>query len=409
MNSAILTIFLACALSFAAPAYGQSALVTDLMERSIRSSPSVLAAKADTDRASYAADQLKSGPYEFEITASGGQRRIDDPLASETRYTEWSVGISRAVRLPEKRRIDRDLALLEQDIASSKVKQALATERHRFAALWGSWRRAHLLTLSSTQQADEARRIANLAQVTVDKGADRQINADQLATDAEILRLQAAADQASEALARSALLARYPDISFPERPPSLDVADAKRFTLVDNPVANNSTYRNSQLVAEQARLEARRARSDRVADPTLGLEFGNEFGGSETSLMARITIPIGGASRKANARELSSRAAVAQLNSAAVEREFIQSLEVARVSLRSSVLMHEQALQTSASSARILETIQKGYELGELTLPELLTYRRSFVSTQRTVAEHRAILETSFLALMILSDNLLVE
>jgi cobalt-zinc-cadmium efflux system outer membrane protein len=406
INSIILLIG---AVSFVAPATGQSALITDLMERSIRSSPSVLAAMADTDRASAAADRIASGPYEFEVTASGGQRRIDDPLASENRYTEWSTGLSRTIRLPEKRRIDRDLARLEQDIARSKIKQAMVMERQQFAALWGNWRRAHLLTGSSTQQADEARRIADLAQVTVDRGAERQIRADQLAADAEMLWLQAKQDQAAEALARSALVARYPDISFPERPPSLDVTDAKRLTFFDEPVSNNPAYRVSQLLAEKARLQARRARSDRFADPTVGLEFGNEFGGSETSLMARITIPIGGGSRTAHAREMSQNAVVADLNTAAVERHYFQVVEGARASLRSSVLMHDQALKAAASSTRILETIQKGYELGEITVPELLNYRRSYVFTQRTVAEYRADLEISLLTLMALTDHLLIE
>lgn len=409
MNIVIPTFLLACAFSLAAPACGQSALVTDLMERSIRSSPSVLAATADTDRASAAADRIASGPYEFEITASGGQRRIDDPLASEHRYTEWSAGVSRTVRLPEKRRIDHDLARLEQDIAISKVKQALGTERQQFAALWGNWRRAYLLTGSSNQQADEARRIADLAQITVDKGAERQIRADQLAAEADMLRLQAEQDQAAEGLARSALVARYPDTQFPERPPSLDVADAERLTFIDTSGTQNPRYRVSQLLAEKAGLQARRAQSDRFSDPTLGLEFGNEFGGSETSLMARITIPIGGASRNANAREMSASAAVAELDTAAMKREYIQAAEAARASLKSSILMHDQALEASASSTRILETMQNGYELGEITVPELLTYRRSYVSTQRAVAEHRANLEISFLTLMTLIDNTLVD
>ncbi|MGB2178889.1 MAG: hypothetical protein ACPH9E_13235, partial [Hyphomonas sp.] len=171
MKLRLLAAALASTLFLAQPAISQTDPVVDLMEQAVRTSPSYRSAKADMDRASASARRIASGPYEFEINASGGQRKIDDPLASENRYTEWSAGISRTVRLPGKRQVDANIAQLETDLAGTGVDQSLFAEREKFAMLWSAWRRADLLSTSSASQAAEALRIAELQQIAVDKGA----------------------------------------------------------------------------------------------------------------------------------------------------------------------------------------------------------------------------------------------
>jgi outer membrane protein TolC len=389
----------------ALPATSQTGPVIDLMDQSARSTPSARAAEADIDRARATADRIASGPYEIEVTASGGQRTIDDPLASEDRYTEWSAGISRTIRLPEKARIDRNLARIETELAGSALDQVLYEERQQFAMLWSDWRRAELLTETSSVQADEAWQIAELEQIAVDRGAARQIRADQLEAEASLLQLQAEKDMAAADMARAALIARYPDIRFPERPVPLDFSDDMIASLLEARAETMSAYRRSQLVAEKARLQARRARSESMPDPTLGLDFGNEFGGSETSIMARITIPIGGSARRAYTQEMSASAKVAELNAITMERQFLQALEAARHSLRASIVMRDKVQKASESAARVLDSIRKGYELNEITLTELLNSRRAYISTQRTAAEQRAKLEADLLEMVALTGT----
>jgi len=297
MKLSLFAASLLTAATIALPALGQSASVVDIMEQSIRTSPSVFTAEADLDRASATASRIASGPYEFEVNASGGQRRMDNPLASESRYTEWAAGVSRTIRLPGKKRIDQDLARIETDLAGSTLDQALHLERREFAMLWSEWRSADLLRETSSVQAEEALRIAELEQVAVDKGAERQIRADQLAAAAALLQLQADQDRSAAEVARAALTSRYPDIAFPARPIPLELGDSAIAGLLDASIERMPAWRNSQLVAEQARLQAQRARLEKTPDPTLGLEFTNEFGGAETSIMARVTIPIGGSTR----------------------------------------------------------------------------------------------------------------
>jgi len=409
MKLSLFAASLLTAATIALPALGQSGSVVDIMEQSIRTSPSVFTAEADLDRASATASRIASGPYEFEVNASGGQRRMDNPLASESRYTEWAAGVSRTIRLPGKKRIDQDLARIETDLAGSTLDQALHLERREFAMLWSEWRSADLLRETSSVQAEEALRIAELEQVAVDKGAERQIRADQLAAAAALLQLQADQDRSAAEVARAALTSRYPDIAFPARPIPLELGDSAIAGLLDASIERMPAWRNSQLVAEQARLQAQRARLEKTPDPTLGLEFTNEFGGAETSIMARVTIPIGGSTRRAYAREMSASAAVADLHRVRVERDFYQAIESARQSLSASTSLHQKALETASASANILAKIRKGYELGEITVTEFLTARRSQIAAERTVAEQRGKLESDLLNLIALTGGQINE
>ncbi len=396
---------LAGTLVLAQPAAAQTDPVVDLMEQAIRTSPSYRSAKADVDRASASARRIASGPYEFEINASGGQRKIDDPLASENRYTEWSAGISRTVRLPGKRQVDANLAQLETDLAGTGLDQSLFAEREKFAMLWSTWRRADLLSASSASQAAEALRIAELQQIAVDKGAERQIRADQLAAEAGLLQLQAEQDRTAAQVARAALVARYPDIVFPETTAPLDVSGTMIDPLFEATAEDTPAYRRAGLLAQQAKLKAQRARMEKRPDPTFGLDFGNEFGGSETSVMARVSIPIGGSARRAYAQEMSATATVAELDRVTAQREAFQAVQSARQSLGAAMTLYEKSLETAESSRKILETIQKGYDYGEITITEFLNGRRALISAERTVAEQRARLESDVLHLLALTGG----
>nr|WP_321511137.1 TolC family protein [uncultured Hyphomonas sp.] len=405
MKIRLLAAALASTLFLAQPAISQTDPVVDLMEQAVRTSPSYRSAKADMDRASASARRIASGPYEFEINASGGQRKIDDPLASENRYTEWSAGISRTVRLPGKRQVDANIAQLETDLAGTGVDQSLFAEREKFAMLWSAWRRADLLSTSSASQAAEALRIAELQQIAVDKGAERQIRADQLAAEAGLLQLQAEQDRTEAQVARAALVARYPDIVFPETTAPLDVSETMISPLFEATAESSPAYRRAGLLAEQARLKAQRARMEKRPDPTFGLDFGNEFGGSETSVMARVSIPIGGSARRAYAQEMSATATVAELDRVTAQREAFQAVQAARQSLGAAMTLYEKSLETAESSRKILETIQKGYDYGEITITEFLNGRRALISAERTVAEQRARLESAVLHLLALTGG----
>lgn len=405
MKPLVLAALLLGSLLLARPSAGQGNPVLNVMEQAIGTAPQVMASKADIERANATAARLRAGPYEYEVSASGGQRMIDDPLASEARYTEWAAGVSRTVRLPGKQRIDRDLARLEIELANAAFDQTLYEERLTFADLWRDWVLAALLTETSDAQAAEADHLAELEQLRVDKGAGRQIRADQLAAEASLVRFQAEQDKLTAAAARIALMARYPEIVLPPHPPMLDLSRAEIALMLESSADSSPSYRAAQLVGERARTRARRARSDQMPDPTLGMEFTNDFGGGETSLVARVTIPIGGVARREEAREMAGSATVAELNAVSVYRQWLQDLEVTRQSARLSMALHEESLRAIDTSSLVLKKIQKGYDLGEVTITDLISSRRQQLSAQRVAAEQQAAMETAFLKLIILGGE----
>jgi len=405
MKSLIISTLLIGSIALASPAHGEVSAITDIMERAVSSAPSVEAARADLERAKATAQRLRMGSYAFELNASGGQRKIDDPLASENRYTEWSAGVSRTIRMPGKRRIDVELAKIEDKLAQAALEQVLFQERQQFADLWSTWLKADLLTMSSKTQAEQAERLAELEQVTVDKGAGRQVRADQLRAEANLLRLQSEQDRLQAENARAALVMRYPNVVLPARVQPLDLSNDEIARILEAPSETSPIFQHAQLLGEQARLRARRARSEETPDPTVGLDFSNEFGGGETSLMARVTIPLGGSARRAATREMTANATVAELNAITLERQLQQTIDVARQSLRMSITLRARAETAVASSGKVLETIEKGYALGEVTITDLLNSHRSYISAQRTLAQQRAATETNLLSLIVLTGG----
>lgn len=405
MKSLVISALLIGSMALAPPAHSEISAIADIMERAVSNAPSVEAARADMERARAMAQRLRTGPYGYELNASGGQRKIDDPLASENRYTEWSAGVSRTIRMPGKRQIDAELARIEDRLADAALELVLFQERQQFADLWSTWLQADLLTLSSKTQAEQAERLAELEQVTVDKGAGRQVRADQLLAEANLLRLQSEQDRLQAENARAALAMRYPTIVIPARAQPLDLSNDEIARILEAPSQTSPIFQHAQLLGEQARLRARRARSEETPDPTVGLDFSNEFGGGETSLMARVTIPLGGASRRAATREMTASATVAELNAITLERQLQQTIDAARQSLRMSIALRARAETAVASSGKVLETIEKGYALGEVTITDLLNSHRSYISAQRTLAQQRAATETHLLSLIVLTGG----
>ena len=102
---------------------------------------------------------------------------------------------------------------------------------------------------------------------------------------------------------------------------------------------------------------------------------------------------------------MSASATVAELDRVTAQREAFQAVQSARQSLGASMTLYEKSLETAESSRKILETIQKGYEYGEITITEFLNGRRALISAERMVAEQRARLESDVLLLLALTGG----
>lgn len=96
---------------------------------------------ARLDAAQAQARALRVSSHEFQVTVVS-QRRSTDELGGRQRFAESEIGISRALRLPGKARLDRDIGAAGIDSAELRLDDA----RHQAARLlledWMAWLRA---------------------------------------------------------------------------------------------------------------------------------------------------------------------------------------------------------------------------------------------------------------------------
>lgn len=377
--------------------------VVHLMEKVIQTSAAVEVAKADIVRAEATANLLRAGPYEFEASISAGKREITDPLLGDEQYSEWAGGLSRTIRLPGKRGTDQRLAEIEVELAQAAYEKSLYDERLAFIQRWSNWSSAYRLAEITSTQAREMATLAELEQKAVDQGSGRQVNADQLKAESELAALQAAQDELVLMSTQIELEAYYPNLILPS--PNADfgsvVATIEHLLMSD--IGKLPEQLLAEVSSEKAQLVAQRARQDRLPDPTLGLAITDEFGGQESSISFQISVPIGGSSRRASFEQAEAQLNMSELELAAANRTVLHRIslieQVAQISLKGIT----DALETSNVSKRALAQFQQGYEIGALTLSEMITARRSHYLVERALIEQQGKNEQALLNYLALS------
>lgn len=385
-------------------AHAQPTEVLRLMDEAIASTPATAIAQADIARASATRDRLNAGPYEIEVGITGGHRTVEDPLLPDLGYTEWSLDVSRTLRLPEKQRLDSALGKVELDLARSGQAATQLEERLVFADLWSDWSRWTATLAGSSGLAESAWQLARLEQQKVDAGAGRQLQADLLKAEAQTAQLAADADRLQTESARAALAQRYPSLALPQAPVAIDINTAEIDRLMTQDFRNNTLSRPAELAAERARLLARRAAAERRPDPTIGLGLSNEFGGDETAIMASVSIPIGGRARRSRVNEAQAAVQGAEAEHRQLQWLLTQKVSDARYRLRHAETLLSEAESANATARAALQRLETGFSLGEVRIGDLIATRRTVLETARLVAEQQAARERAYLELLVLSQ-----
>lgn len=355
--------------------------------RAIERTPEVQAAAAGLARAE-AESRLRSvGTHEAQLSVVPQRRRIEGGPT----YNEWEAELSRAVRWPGKARLDREIGAGGVEVARLDLADAHHASARRLLALWSAWQRAWVV---AKQQHEQVRlwardRKAIARRVELGDAAQR----DRIAADAALAQARAAALQADadEQSARRMLTSAFPGLPLPPRvrlgkaPPALAGSDAYWSGLI--------IQRSHEIGAADARVrmreaEARRARADRLADPTVGVRVLNDLGGRERALGLVLSIPIGVRQRGARAAAADADALAEQAQAAMVHRDIARDARevVARAhAFRAIWRSRADALDAAQDSAAREE---RAYALGESGLAELLAARR--VERDAALAERRA-------------------
>ena len=339
-------------------------------------SPAYLATLSSIDAARSVHRQLQVGPHEWIGSASVARRRESSPQAETTR--EWELGLDRTVRLPGK-------AQAYDNAGQARVEQA-AAER---AKVWREQARRLLELQRDWLRESESARVwamqLKLLRQQSDSVAKRRRLGDaarieQQQSEAALVQARAQADSASRrsSAVHEALGRQFPGLLAIQRiaipaPQPLARSDEQ---WLDAQIERDPQLQLARAEVQNARAQLRVESAETRPDPTLGLRVGRARSGVEEYVGVVVSVPFGGAYRRAGAAAATARASAAeqQLDHAqrSAEADAVLRLREARTAY-SSWLGNQDAAQRLAAAAT---SLARGYQLGEGSLSDVLTARR---------------------------------
>jgi len=343
------------------------------IDAALEAAPELEAARAEMRAAEAEARVILRGEHDLTVSAAVDQRRVD----REGDFTEYGGQVSKGIRLPAKTRVDRDLAAVTQALAHNRFEDT----RHRL-----SLELAGLVTgvIEARGQRVLAQRDEDTYRQDVSALERRYALKDAALLEVQQARAALLRAQAQVSTTEGAL--RLAEDALARRFPGLLAANA----AFDAPRAPSRPYeqwpdlmlsRSHELAivkqeAELARLRARRAGLDRVADPVVGARLFNERGGQETGLGVFVSVPLGQGRREDIYQAGLSSAAAAAARLRQAERDLQLSAQSDVIDAQSRLDAWARLKDAAEMAQTSVETLGKGYRLGEIALGDLLNARR---------------------------------
>ena len=363
-------------LALAAPLAAEPGLPDEAaIARALDEHPSVIAARARTDAARARANGLKQGPHEFTFSGSYTRRSVD----REGKYDEYDAQVSRALRLPGKGRLDREIGAFGVEAAENLAEDA----RHQAALLlaghWFDW-----LSASAQARVDSAA-VANYEQAL--KAVKRrhelrdaaQLDVDQASAALAAARLAAEQSGGMAALARTRLANHFPALPPPVDAPEVplpDMAEARLSQLRDLVISNSHEIAAAEAEARRMAALADRTDKDRLADPSIGVRVFSERGGAERGAGVVFSVPLGGSHRKALADEAGASASAARADEQLARFTVQETADADVTEARYRLAAWQRARETVEAQMAALAKLRRGHELGEIDLADLLLGER---------------------------------
>jgi len=327
--------------------------------------------------------RLDAGSYEFTVRGDAARRRVTEPEIPGN-FNEWGVALERPLRLPNKGSLDRNLGAQGVSVARLSAGDAMHEAGRSLLRLWFAWMKENAQLAVWQQQAELARQ----QQATVQK-RKRAGDAPKMELNlAEAAALQAESSSAQarsrEVTARNTLVRTFPAITVPEKATLAEPrALAEGVDFWNEQILNH----NHQLAAARAEVTRRelltkRANAERVPDPTVGIRYSNEFGGTEKVTGLYFTIPLPGSARTAARDGTRFQTEQAQDREAAVLRQVEVEIATAVESANANYETWQQLRRAAEGMRQHAELTARAYQLGEAGLPEVLVARRMALESE---------------------------
>ena len=338
--------------------------------------PIIRAADAAITAAQSNAERLRAGAYEWNVKASAQQRR---ETATGIQYSEYELGLETTARWPNKVDTDAQLAEWVVQIAHLSRSKALYEARRTLLTDWMEVQREDRIAQILTEQAQLAAQQLETVEKRVKAGEVAPMEA--IAAQADHARTQATAVQArarADALVR-ALHRRYPALAgmpLPVPEPAKESPSPPHAEMIAARVDKHPALALARAQAQHAQLRATRVGQDRMTDPTFGVRATSERDGQEKVVGVYVSIPLGGAGRRADATSAQAESDAAQHQLEQTRKEVEAQLWQATESAVQSHAAWQrlEAVHTLAQRSATLQT--RAYSLGESTLNDTLQARR---------------------------------
>lgn len=355
----------------------------ELVRQAIEAHPSVAAAKARFDVAVAQSETLRRGPYE--LTLEGGVSQRD--IRNEAEFEEFEGGVSRSFRLPGKAALDRQAGELGVEAAEHRLQLARRDAALALADLWYEWLRTAELRRNAIMQIETQSAVVRATQRRVELRDAAELDLER----ARVALAMAEADMqnavAENDRAHSLLTGRFPDLLLPVEAPELGAPalNPDQLTGLQAQIVDSSL--EIALAASEADREAvvaRRARADRLADPTIGLRLFRERGGEERGAGVTFSVPLGGGHRRALADQAAAAASAALSERILTEQEIVAAASADVAELRARFLSWSASHEAANRAGRSAELSARGQALGVIDLTDLL-YAESQANDARRI------------------------
>lgn len=322
--------------------------------------------------------RLEAGHYEWSLRLGGQQRKVTPATGLNERYNEWNAAIERPLRLPGKGALDAQIGAAGVALAEVAHGDTMHETSRSLLRGWFIWLRE---SATATQWGSQAALLEKQAK-TVQR---RQQLGD--AARLESIQSEAALAQAQAQLAQARVRQQTAAEDLRRRFPDLPLAEQKAIAE-PTPISGNASEwitamleHNHELgvargEAQRARIVAGRAGSDRLPDPTVGVQVMRERGGEEQILGAYISIPLPGGARRATADAALAQADAWASREAAVTQKVSAEAANTYYSASAALATWQAGREAAERLGQAADMTARAYQLGEGSLNDLLTARR---------------------------------
>jgi outer membrane protein TolC len=350
--------------------------------------PSVVAARQKVEVAQAEARARAYGPHEITLSGAYDRRHID----LEGNYDEYNAQLTRGFRLPGKASVDKEIGQYGVEAAKDMAEDAKHQAALLLAGHWFDWLGASGEAVIDRQAVANYEKTLAVVQRRADLRDASALEVDHARAALATARVMAEQSAGRAALARARLGAHFPLLALPKQAPALSapqIPEGGFEHFHDLVLANSHEIAAAEAEAQRKASLAKRARLDRIADPSLGFRVFSERGGAERGAGVILSIPLGGGNRRALADQAAADASAAQSEAQLAHFAVTETANGDLIEARYRFAAWQRAREGLDAQVAALTKVRRGQELGEIDLAELLLTERMVHDAFRAEAAAR--------------------